>query len=217
MAASEHVLIILGGELPGEQVVRPLVARATWIVCADSGSEHARRLGLDVQAIVGDLDSITPETFAFYKTRGTEIIQRPDQNHDDFEKALEYVATAYSGSVAVLGMTGLRTDHLLANLSVMLRMTDRFEQLIAYDDFASYRFLTATRITCTIECPLGTLISLMPFGEACHVATTNLQYPLNSEDLSLAQRTGLSNVATGSSVSIRIGGGALLVSVGHMH
>ncbi|MDP4288246.1 MAG: thiamine diphosphokinase, partial [Bacteroidota bacterium] len=143
MDPAQHVLLILGGAFPGEARALALAESAARIVCADSGAEHARKLGLNVHAIVGDFDSITPDTLRFFEARGAEILSRPDQQHDDFEKALEFIAATHTGPVVVLGATGLRSDHLISNLSVMLRMTDRFESLTANDDFASYRFLTA--------------------------------------------------------------------------
>lgn len=128
---------------------------------------------------------------------------------------LEYVALKWNGDVRILGMTGGRADHTLSNLSVMLRYADRFANLLAMDADADYRFLTTARNRCSIECSLGTIISLIPFGEARGIATENLRYPLSREILSLGAREGASNVATGSPVTISIESGALLISVAH--
>ena len=103
----------------------------------------------------------------------------------------------------VLGMTGGRADHTLSNFSVMLRYTERFTSLRAIDASTEFRFLTSSRNACAIECPCGTVLSLIPFGEASGIRTENLRYPLSRETLSLGMREGLSNVATGSPVTIR--------------
>lgn len=95
----------------------------------------------------------------------------------------------------------------------MLRYSERFAGLFAMDADAEYRFLTAARNHCSIECPLGTVISLIPFGEAHGIVTENLRYPLGNESLTLGKREGLSNAATGSSVTIMIESGALLIAV----
>ena len=113
----------------------------------------------------------------------------------------------------MLGLTGLRTDHTLTNLSVMLRWSNRFDRLVAIDDCASYQFLTEERNQIEIEAHAGGLVSLMPYGVARTVKTENLQYALSSEDLTLGIREGLSNVATASPVRVSIESGALLVIV----
>jgi|GEM_PF-4431694 len=94
----------------------------------------------------------------------------------------------------------------------MLRYVERFTSLLAMDANAEYRFLTTRRNRISIECSLGTTISLIPFGEAQGIVTENLRYPLKRESLRLGEREGLSNIATGSPVTITIERGALLVA-----
>jgi thiamine pyrophosphokinase len=217
MAPIDFALLLLGGFL-GEEVLLTLewAAGSKLIISADSGAEHARKLSLPVNAIIGDLDSISPETLRFFeelRNPRCEIIKVSDQEHNDFEKALSYLSERWNGSVRILGMTGGRTDHTLSNLSVMLRYSDKFSSIEAFDGEFVHSFLTTKNNHRSIECPIGTTISLMPFGEAVGVTTKNLQYPLTSETLRLGQREGLSNISTASPVSISIESGALLISV----
>jgi thiamine pyrophosphokinase len=206
---SDGVLLLLGGIV--DPSLYEFARSLSIIVCADSGAEHARTLGLTPHSIVGDLDSISTETLSHFESLGTQIHRVQDQNRDDFEKALEHIASFHHGAVTVLGLTGLRTDHTLTNLSVMLRWSDKFHPLIAIDSFASYQFLTEKRNQIDLDATTGQLISLMPFGVARGVTTENLQFALAHEDLTLGEREGLSNVATGSPVTVSIESGALLV------
>jgi thiamine pyrophosphokinase len=209
----EFALVLLGGEIGEDAVVERLFASASLIVCADSGAEHALKLGCNVQAIVGDLDSVSNDTLEYYRSRGSEILQISEQESNDFEKALRYLNKRYTGNVKVIGIGGNRTDHMLTNFSVMLRYTDRFRSLMAYDGSAEHRFLTPERNSCEIICAPGTIISLTPFGEADGIHTEHLEYPLSSEDLRLGVREGLSNSVIRSPAVISIERGALLVSV----
>ena len=206
-------LVLLGGEISDRSFLGDLAEGACCIVCADSGAEYASSLELNVDAIVGDLDSISQSTLEQYRAKGTKIVRIPEQNNNDFEKALRHLSATFHGHVKVLGMTGKRTDHTLANFSVMLRYTDRFESVAAYDETGDHRFLTNKHTHCSIECPFGTTVSLVPFGTASGITTVNLQWPLSSDTLRLGEREGLSNVAIGSPVEIRIEDGALLVTV----
>lgn len=219
MSQENFALVLLGGSLGDEAPALKVASGAKLIICADSGAEHVRELGLLADAIVGDLDSITPETLRHFeeqkmnKNHLCEIIKIPDQEHNDFEKVLIYLSERWNGAVRILGMTGGRTDHTLSNFSVMLRYTDTFSSIEAFDGEFIHSFLTSTQNNRSIECPIVTTISLMPFAEALRVTTKNLQYPLSSETLRLGEREGLSNISTGSPVSISIESGTLLVSV----
>ena len=216
MAQKEFALLLLGGPLGNETAAFEYAKGAHLILCADSGAEHARKLSLPVNTIIGDLDSITPETLRFFeehKNPSCDIIQVPEQEHNDFEKALINLCERWSGSVRILGMTGNRADHTLSNFSVMLRYADTFSNLEAFDGEFVHSFLTTKQNNRSIECPIGTTISLMPFGEAIGVTTKNLQYPLSNQTLRLGEREGLSNISTASPVSISIESGALLVSI----
>ena len=84
-------VLILGGELQDESLTRELASQSNLFVCADSGAEHARKLGLTPHAIVGDLDSITSETLNYFENEHCEILRVSDQESNDFEKALAYI------------------------------------------------------------------------------------------------------------------------------
>ena len=207
----EFCVIVLGGEVASS--LPDYARKSRFVLCADNGAEHARRLGLRCDAIVGDLDSIAFETRRYYEAQNVPIVHLPEQEHNDFEKTLDYLSRQWRGEVLVFGMTGGRLDHTLSNLSVMLRHSSRFEMLRAINDAAEYQFLTDLRKQCTIECEPGTTISLIPFGVAYGIVTENLLYPLNTETLELGVREGISNRAAASPVRISLASGALLVCI----
>ena len=216
MAQKEFALLLLGGPLGDETSALEYARRAHRTLCADSGAEHAQKLGIPMNAIIGDLDSISSETLLHFqkqKNPSCEIIQVPEQEHNDFEKTLTYLSERWNGAVRILGMTGGRTDHTISNFSVMLRYTDTFPSIEALDGEFIHSFLTTKHNQRSIECPIGTTISLMPFGEAKGVTTENLQYPLSNETLRLGEREGLSNISTATPVSISMESGALLISI----
>ncbi len=216
MVKEDVALIMLAGPIGTDAATVEIARMAKLIVCADGGAEHARRLGVIPHAIVGDLDSITHETLRHFQDQQhppCEIERIPEQEHNDFEKALAYLSNRWSGTVCILGMTGGRTDHTLSNFSVMLRHSDKFSNIEALDGEFTHSFLTTKKNNRSFTCPIGTVISLMPYGEAIGVTTQNLLYPLSRETLRLDEREGLSNISTASPVTISMERGALLVSV----
>ncbi len=214
MPENDFTILILAGEIHNRENLLDHASRAAHIVAADGGAEHACLLGLKLDAIVGDLDSVSKETCKFYEEQDPpcEIVLVPEQDHNDLEKSLIYLLKIGSGEVRIFGITGGRTDHTLSNLSVMLRYAGRFQKLIAYDE-SGYHFFVEGQKACRFDCPVGTTISLTPFGKASGIVTTNLRFPLSNETLEQGIREGLSNEALGSPVTIVIEAGALLVSV----
>ena len=57
----------------------------------------------------------------------------------------------------------------------------------------------------------GNTISLIPIGGAATVTTTGLQWELNNDTLQSFASRGVSNIATGDSVSISVTDGSLAV------
>jgi thiamine pyrophosphokinase len=51
----------------------------------------------------------------------------------------------------------------------------------------------------------------MPLGRCARVWTSGLRWRLDGEPLDLAVRTGVSNIAVGSRIEVRVEGGCLLV------
>src|SRR5581483_11586233 len=210
--ATNTAVLIVAGEAPGLERAREVALDAKLVVAADRGAEYALAWGLRCDAIVGDLDSIAKETLEYFDAMGTEIVRMIDQDRNDFEKSLAWLLLRFTGEVRILGMTGRRTDHTLANFSVMLRYADEFERLVAFEETAEHWFLTEARSDCEIECPTKTTISLTPFGIAEGITTENLRYLLDRNTLEFGIREGLSNVSIGNPVRISIERGALLVS-----
>ena len=57
----------------------------------------------------------------------------------------------------------------------------------------------------------GQTVSLIPLGRCARVWTSGLRWRLDGEPLDLVGRTGVSNVAAGSRIEVRVEGGRLLV------
>jgi len=203
-------LIIANSILPAAAILEECCNRAEVILCADGGANRARERGLVPNFIVGDLDSILPETRVAFPS--AQYIHRPSQDATDLEKTLQFAVEQGIQKVLLAGVTGLRFDHQIGNLNIAEKYCDRLEIEI-HDDFGIGTFLNAQQHEASLRCAafIGQQISLFAFRRAEGIVTAGLKYPLQNEALEWAVRDGLSNEATTSEVEIRLSIGALFI------
>jgi len=200
-----HALIIANGRFPPLQLVRKLIKRADLIVCADGGANHARKLRIKPDVILGDMDSITPSTKTFFKSIPQLLID--DQNSTDLEKAIEFCIQRKATSIDVIGWSGDRIDHTTGSLGcfkkygikVALRFVDSVGELSLIQKWSQLKMKKGERL------------SLIPLERCTGVTTKNLKYGSRNETLELGAREGISNEATASSVTIHLKKGTLLL------
>lgn len=186
----------------------------TLVVAADSGTDIARRLGLDVHAVVGDMDSIEPTALAALAALGTEIVRHPeDKNESDAELALRYAIELGARRILLVGGGGGRLDHQLALFAVMF--IDDLRGLHVEARLAGSRaYAVRDGGAVTLQCNPGDVIGLLPFGGDTHGITTNgLQWSLSNESLHVAATRGISNRAISDEVTIAVANGRLIVTV----
>ena len=208
------VLVLLDGEEPSSKMVNYFLAKASVVVVTDGAAHYAEKWSINIDVVIGDLDSITHSLRFELESRGVKIIERADQYSNDFEKALRYVLEEIGPvGVVVLGIAGKRTDHLLTNFSVLLRFTDQFASIVAYDQTHAHRFLTMQNNSLTIDAMRDTQVSLAAIPKAIGVRTVGLRYPIQDEQMVFGEREGLSNIIDSSmGAEIRITAGSLLIS-----
>jgi thiamine pyrophosphokinase len=203
-------LVIANSILPAQPILDDCRARADMILCADGGANRARERGLAPDLIVGDLDSILPETRAAFPQ--AQYIHRPDQNATDLEKTLQFAFEQGVQRALLVGITGLRFDHQICNLNIAEKFCSRLE-IELHDDFGVGGFLNAQQqeAIMSFETFIGQQISLFAFRRAEGIVTEGLKYPLENEALEWAVRDGLSNEAIQTQITLRVKKGILFV------
>ncbi|HQV32076.1 MAG TPA: thiamine diphosphokinase [Calditrichia bacterium] len=204
-ATTRHGLLFLNGEIAPEALEDLDRRGISTILAADGGFHHAMHLGFIPDVVVGDFDSIAPAERDSHP--GIEWLHRPDQDMNDFEKALIAAEERGITHLTVLGIAGGRLDHTLTNLSVVAR----FDRKIHLDIRHGRARIFPVRGSWEFRGEPGQLLSLAPLGEAVGVHTRGLRYPLKGETLAPGIREGLSNVIEDGEVGISLKSGLLLV------
>jgi thiamine pyrophosphokinase len=190
------------------------------VVCADSGLDAAYRLKLPVHYAMGDFDSVSREALAYYQSAKTpegvttEFVRYPaEKDATDSHLALDWVVGQLPAEIQVLGATGRRLDHFLANMSILMKplsygiptcLVDRYNKIYLMDHSHVIRR----------EEMFGKYISFLPFTEEVSaVYLRGFKYELDGQNLTLGDSIGVSNeMGEGNEAGlVEFGDGVLIV------
>jgi thiamine pyrophosphokinase len=204
----EMVVVIAGGERPRPEAVRAIGLWAR-VLAADSGLAHARALGLDVEAVIGDLDSASPEDVEDAVSRGARIERHPtEKDATDLELALDAALALAPTRILVLAGTAGRLDHLFSTLLLLGSARYAGVQLDAEIGPAHVHVIRRERV---LDGEPGELVSLFALnGPARGVTTEGLVYPLSRETLEPGSSRGVSNLFAGKTARVSVERGVLV-------
>lgn len=194
-------LILCHGEPPSGALLARHVQGADVIVCTDGAADWAVQAGVPPHVVVGDMDSAT-------RLPLTEIVDcgaHDAQDNSDAEKALLLALERGAERVVILGATGKRLDHTLANVWLVARYHERAEILLA-DDWSELRVISGRFV---LPAAPGQIISLLALTPDVTLDTAGLRWPLHGP-LEMGTR-GLSNEAGGDEVVVDVKSGLVAV------
>ncbi|HTN99899.1 MAG TPA: thiamine diphosphokinase [Microthrixaceae bacterium] len=94
--------------------------RADVLVAADGGLDLAYKLGCEPDLVIGDMDSVTPDSLAGARRSGVEIREfARAKDATDYELAIDAAVAAGAERVTVVGSESGRIDHLFATLMTL--------------------------------------------------------------------------------------------------
>ncbi len=204
------VVVADGDPAPSDASV---LADADLLIAADGGAGWLERIGRRPDLLVGDLDSVDPETAERLAGSGTEVIRHPvEKDASDTELALEVAFERGADEVLLLGVLGgRRIDHELANLLLLADADLASKDVRIVRGGTTVRVLAGPGALPLVAGP-GAAVTLLPLaGDAHGVTTRGLRYPLRAETLRVGRSRGLSNEVVEAPASVRLEAGSLLV------
>lgn len=201
------VLVVTGGD-PIPPTALAGLADAEFIVAADSGLDHAERLGLTPDVVVGDFDSVSDDALGRFS--GPVERHPVDKDATDLELALRLAVERAPERIVVLGGHGGRLDHFIANALVLTTTPPGIE----VEWRAGSATIHVVHSTVVLSGTPGAKVSLVPVGgDVKGVTTTGLRWPLTGENLTSGSTLGVSNEFAATRVTVDIREGTLLVIV----
>ena len=200
-------VILANGKVPKKSIISYFLDKLKYdLICADGGANSAFKLKLKPKVIIGDFDSVLPDTLTYYKNE-SEIINVKRQNDTDVEKALKFAITHKYSEAVLMGVTGDRLDHSFCNLGIVLKFSDRINVKLA----AENSYLELHSGVCRLKTTPGETVSIYGLDKNTAVLTKGLKYPLVNEPLPFGVRESTSNVAVAEEIELHISGGKMFI------
>ena len=199
-----YALIITGGDCDTEAAGRIIPEDPGIVIAADSGLETALRLGIEPDVALGDFDSYTGEIPEKCRVR---VIPREKDVTDTMYAAMTAVSMGF-GSILVIGGTGGRLDHTVANLQMLVKLSSDGIRAVMTDGRNTVR---ALRDETFVLRPYRGYFSLFSF-EGCELTLEGCKYPLDGYRLGCSDSLAVSNETLGRDTVITVKGQALLMT-----
>lgn len=168
-------VILANGEFPSSERTAALLKQADRIICCDGAAERLLAAGIVPDLIVGDMDSLPlplQERFAG--------IIRPDKDQEtnDLTKAFKAAVDPLPEAIHILGATGKREDHTMANVSLLADYAAELAgsgcDIDMITESGVFRAFCAK--DAVFSCPAGVEISIFAFDNSLRISCEGLLY-----------------------------------------
>ena len=164
------------------------------VIAADGGYTHLQRAGVPCDLLMGDLDSLPPDTVIGTETRRFN----PIKDDTDTMLAVRHGLSLGYRKFFLFGIFGGRFDHTVGALQTVAFLAEQGAEVCAFEQSADGKhssYITALK-NGTMHFPKTAegYVSLIAWGgDAVGVTLENLKYPLSGQTLHPQIALGISN------------------------
>lgn len=160
------MLIITGGNLTKEFLQNFLKEnKFEKIIAVDKGLEILNKLDVKPDYIIGDFDSVNNEILKQYKNTPITYL-KPEKDFTDTHMALKKVIEMGGKQITIVGATGTRFDHTIANIHILKEAIENGVDIQIIDEHNKiklinknieikkdnrYKFVSLIPLTTTVE------------------------------------------------------------------
>ncbi|MDD3853804.1 MAG: thiamine diphosphokinase [Syntrophomonadaceae bacterium] len=202
--------ILSNGEYGPLAMYRQVILQSDLIICADGGADVLYEMELIPHVIIGDMDSISPESLQYFSRMEVQVLKYPrNKDFTDTQLAIAYAEQQGAEEVIFLGTLGKRLDHTLSNLFSSMDMVRKGKKITHYSpECIVYVFSGELEITGNI----GEIISVMALTDVCQgVYETGVAYPLEDVQFEIDKPYAVSNHLIADQATIKVREGILAV------
>lgn len=183
---------------------------SAYVICADGGIRHVKKLGVKPDVLLGDFDSIKSSDLEKYENAGVKIYRFPvKKDMTDTEIAVKFAVERGYRSIVIIGALGTRCDHSLSNIFILKTLLERGIDGVIVDEHNEIR-LIKDKIVMKKEKDVR--VSLLPLTRQVEgVTTKGLTYPLNNATIRQGSSWGVSNEFAQDTAEVSVSEGLLFV------
>lgn len=191
---------VIFGARPVTSALQPYYQAAHYTIAADAGYQSMRALGLTPDYLLGDYDSAPPPEPA------PNVERLPREKDDtDMHYAAKHALAMGAKQVTILGGTGGRLDHTLANLQTLVFLAEHGVRACLADECHEI-YALGPGVHEFSRCKQ--YVSVLCAGKrAAGITLRGLRYPLTDAVLTHDFPIGVSNEFTGEEMQIAVGDG----------
>lgn len=181
------------------------------VIAADGGLNHAREMGINVDFVIGDFDSLVGEI-----PQSGDVVRLPAQKDDpDLLSALKVGWNRGAREFHIIGALGGRIDHTIANIQLLALIAQHGGIGFLYGNGFIVTAMRDGRLDFQAwSAGVGRMVSVFSHDDQSHgVTERGLKYELTDATLANTVVRGLSNeFCDNTPASIDVSDGTLIVT-----
>lgn len=171
LSTQADAIILANGEFPTDTLALSILNNSNYLVCCDGAANNLSHMQIKPQAIVGDCDSLSEENKMKYKDL---IIRIEEQDTNDLTKSVQYCIDQGKRDLIILGATGQREDHTIANIGLLTYYIDYIDTICMLTNHGVFNAINGSSVFETYPGQQISLFSISP----CEITTDKLKYPI---------------------------------------
>jgi thiamine pyrophosphokinase len=218
--ANFPTIVVANGEIPSSELSLSILNDKRRIICCDGALHKLVSINIIPDIVVGDGDSmdaqlLPPQTnienpqidsgslcrdaINRVSTNGHEIpyFQDRSEEYNDLQKALKYCNSKGYDNILLMGCAGLREDHFIANLSIMVMYSERLNLAM----LTEHGVFNAFQGVATFASFTGMQVSVFARNPHTKLTFQGLKYPVNNRSFNWLWEGSL-NEAVGESFTV---------------
>lgn len=167
-----NTVIIADGSFPTHKIPLEYLRNAEHVICCDGSAGNLINFGLEPEAIVGDMDSLSSELAKRYSDR---LFIDNGEETNDLTKAVAWCKGKGYNDIAIVGATGKREDHTIGNISLLAEYCKDANIIMVTDTGTLKPYLKGVEI----QSFPGQQVSIFSIDPETEITSTGLKYPLS--------------------------------------
>lgn len=181
------------------------------IYCADGGLNHLRSAGIYPQVLIGDMDSVSPETRRWLDDGRVRCHRFPTRKaKTDLELTLDALSDDGITQADVFCGIGTRWDHSMINILMLERYSRKGMMLRLIDANNRVSYLRGGAHTVS-GVPPSWYCSFIAYPEPIRLSLNGFDYDLDGERIALGSTLTISNHLIGEGRIHVVGAGVLML------